>query len=47
MKLKSLLLASACLASTSVLADWQLNNELSRVSFVTVKKGKRGRAQSL
>ncbi|OXY83023.1 YceI family protein [Oceanimonas doudoroffii] len=38
MKLKSLLLASACLTSTSALADWQLNNELSRVSFVTVKK---------
>ncbi|WMC09423.1 YceI family protein [Oceanimonas pelagia] len=36
--LKKVLLTSLCLASTSVLADWQLNNELSRVSFVTVKK---------
>ena len=36
--LKKVLLASLCLTSTSVLADWQLNDDLSRVSFVTVKK---------
>lgn len=36
--LRKVLLTSLCLASTSALADWQLNNELSRVSFVTVKK---------
>lgn len=35
--IKKLLLTSLCVASTSALADWQLNNELSRVSFVTIK----------
>ncbi|AEY01250.1 hypothetical protein GU3_07470 [Oceanimonas sp. GK1] len=36
--LNHILLVSLCLASAPALADWQLNNDLSRVSFVTVKK---------